>query len=72
MIVVNGDVFTVNPAAPKVQAFAVENGKFSAVGSNAEIRALADADTVVIDAAGNTVTPGFVDGHSHVSGDSPV
>jgi predicted amidohydrolase YtcJ len=72
LIVVNGDVFTVNPAAPRAQAFAVENGKFTAVGSNAEIRALADDETVVIDAAGNTVTPGFVDGHSHVSGDSPV
>ncbi len=72
LIVVNGDVFTVNPAAPKAQAFAVENGKFSAVGTNAEIRALADGDTAIIDAAGKTVTPGFVDGHSHVSGDSPV
>ncbi|MGI9261286.1 MAG: amidohydrolase family protein, partial [Woeseiaceae bacterium] len=72
LIVINGDVFTVDPAAPKAQAFAVENGRFAAVGSNAKIRALADDDTVIIDAAGNTVTPGFVDGHSHVSGDSPV
>ena len=72
LIVVNGDIHTVNPAAPRVEAFAVENGKFTAVGTNAQIRALADNDTVVIDAAGNTVTPGFIDGHSHVSGDSPV
>lgn len=72
LVVLNADVYTVNPAAPKAQAFAVENGRFSAVGSNAEIRALADSDTVIIDASGNTVTPGFIDGHSHVSGDSPV
>ena len=72
LIVVNGDVHTVDGNAPRVEAFAVEDGKFTAVGSNAEIRALADGDTRVIDAHGNTVTPGFVDGHSHVSGNSPA
>ncbi len=72
LIVVNGDVYTVDPATPRVQAFAIENGRFSAVGSNAEIRALANDDTQVIDANGNTVTPGFIDGHSHVSGNSPA
>lgn len=72
LIVVNGDVYTVDPSAPRVQAFAVEGGKFSAVGGDAEIRALADDDTRVIDAGGNSVTPGFIDGHSHVSGNSPA
>ena len=72
LIVVNGDVYTVDPDAPKVTAFAVEDGRFSAVGSDAEIRALADSGTRVIDAGGNTVTPGFIDGHSHVSGNSPA
>jgi predicted amidohydrolase YtcJ len=72
LIVINGDVYTVDPAAPRVQAFAVENGKFIALGTNAQIRALADNDTLIIDAGGNTVTPGFIDGHSHVSGNSPV
>lgn len=72
LIVVNGDIYTVNPTTQRVEAFAVENGKFTAVGTNAQIRALANEDTVVIDAAGNTITPGFIDGHSHVSGNSPV
>jgi predicted amidohydrolase YtcJ len=72
LIVVNGDIYTVDPGAPRVEAFAVENGKFTAVGSNAEIRALANADTRVIDTGGRTVTPGFIDGHSHVSGNAPV
>ncbi|MDA0681081.1 MAG: amidohydrolase [Proteobacteria bacterium] len=72
LIVINGDIYTVDPALPRAQAFAVEDGKFIAVGSNAEIRALTDDNTTVIDAGGNTVTPGFIDGHSHVSGDSPV
>ena len=71
LIVVNGDIYTVDPDAPRAEAFAVENGKFTAVGSNAQIRALADKKTRVIDANGSTVTPGFIDAHSHMSGDSP-
>jgi len=72
LIVINGDIYTVDPAAPRVEALAVENGRFTAVGSNAEMQALAGNDTRVIDAKGNTVTPGLIDGHSHVSGNSPV
>lgn len=72
LIVINGDVYTVDSTAPRVEAFAVEDGKFSAVGSSADIRALAGTDTTVIDAAGRTVTPGFIDGHSHMSGNSPA
>ena len=72
VIVVNGDVYTVDPGGPRVEAFAVEGSKFTAVGSNAEIRALADRNTTIIDAGGNTVLPGLIDGHSHVSGDSPA
>ncbi|NOX69806.1 MAG: amidohydrolase [Gammaproteobacteria bacterium] len=72
LIVINGDIYTVNPTTPRVEAFAVENGKFIAIGTNAQIRALADENTVVINAQGNTVTPGFIDGHAHVGGNSPV
>lgn len=72
VIVINGDVYTVDPDAPRVEAFALEDGKFTAVGSNAEIRALADGDTKIINAGGNTVLPGIIDGHSHVSGNSPA
>ena len=72
LIVINADVYTVDPNAPRVEAFAVKNGKFTAVGTTAEIQALADDETKVIDAKGDTVTPGFIDGHSHVSGTSRV
>lgn len=72
LIVINADVYTVDPNQAKVEAFAVEDGKFTAIGTNDEIQALADADTKIIDAEGHTVTPGFIDGHSHVSGTSRV
>lgn len=71
LIVVNGDVYTSDPAAARVQAFAVTGGKFSAVGTNEQMQALAGVGTQVINAMGNTVTPGLIDAHSHVSGDSP-
>lgn len=67
LVVVNADVRTVDPSKPKVQAFAVENGKFTATGTNDEIKVLADGDTKIIDAGGKTVTPGFIDGHTHLT-----
>lgn len=67
LVVVNADVRTVDPTKAKAEAFAVENGKFTAVGSNDEIRALVDAETKVLDAGGKTVTPGFIDGHTHLT-----
>src|SRR3974377_1463088 len=74
-IYVNGVVITVDPAKPYAEAFAVTNGRFSAVGSNAEIRRLAGPGLKVVDLKGMTVTPGFNDVHLHPVGvyedDSP-
>jgi hypothetical protein len=67
-IVVNARVYTVDPALPRADAFAVKNGRFVAVGSSADVRNLATARTRVIDAQQATVTPGFIDTHCHVSG----
>ena len=68
LIVVNARVYTVDAAQPRAEAFAVKDGRFVAVGSTADIRNLATARTRVIDAGGQTVTPGFIDTHCHVSG----
>ncbi|MFN8060220.1 MAG: amidohydrolase family protein [Vicinamibacterales bacterium] len=65
LILVNGRVFTVDPAQPRAEAFAVRNGRFVAVGRNDEIRPLATAGTQLVDAGGMTVVPGFIDAHSH-------
>ena len=69
LVVVNSRVITIDDRLPEAEAFAVQDGRFLAVGRSAEIRALAAAGrTEVIDAAGMTVTPGFIDAHSHPSG----
>lgn len=71
LIVINADVRTVDPDVPSAEAFAVTDGRFVAIGSNLEIRALAGNPTETIDAGGVTVIPGLIDGHTHlVSGSS--
>jgi len=64
-IVINAKVITVDPLHPTAQAFAIDNGRFTAVGTNAEILKLKTATTKVIDLKGMTVTPGFNDAHLH-------
>ena len=68
LVVVNARVYTVDDALPRAAAFAVKRGRFIAVGSNDDIRNLVGPNTDVIDAEGMTVTPGFIDTHSHPSG----
>ncbi len=64
-IVIDAKVITVDPNHPSAQAFAIDNGRFTAVGTNAEILKLKMASTNVIDLKGETVTPGFNDAHLH-------
>ena len=72
LVVVNARVYTVDDALPRAEAFAVKNGRFLAVGGNGDIQNLVKRGTQVIDAAGMTVTPGFIDGHCHPSGVSEL
>ncbi len=64
-IVINANVITVDAAHPAAQAFAIDNGRFTAVGTNAEILKLKTPTTQIIDLKGMTVTPGFNDAHLH-------
>jgi predicted amidohydrolase YtcJ len=68
LIVVNAVVHTMDSAAPRAQAFAVSASRFVAIGSSAEMRALAGPRTQVIDAKGATIVPGFIDTHNHAGG----
>ncbi|WP_166361239.1 amidohydrolase [Pseudomonas akapageensis] len=65
LVLFNGKVFTAEPGQPLAQAVAVENGKILKVGSDAEIKALADATTQQIDLGGKVLMPGMIDSHSH-------
>lgn len=65
LVFTNGKVFTGVPGQALAQALAVENGKILGVGSDAQINALADANTQRFDLAGKVLMPGMIDTHSH-------
>jgi len=68
LVVFNAKVYTVDDAAPRAQAFAVKNSRFIAVGTTAEMRALAGRNTQLFDAKQMTIVPGFADCHNHAPG----
>jgi hypothetical protein len=65
LLLVNGNVVTVDSEFSVAQAVAISDGRFVRVGRNPEVRALAGPDTRVVDLEGRTVVPGFIDTHSH-------
>jgi hypothetical protein len=65
-ILVNARIVTMDPLTPQVTALAVAGGRVAALGSDADIRALAGPGTEVIDAGGRLVLPGFQDTHIHL------
>ncbi|WP_419857387.1 amidohydrolase [Candidatus Palauibacter irciniicola] len=66
LVLLNGDVYTLDEARPAAEAIAVRGERIAVVGSNAEAEALVGPDTRVIDLDGAFVSPGFNDGHVHV------
>ncbi|MHC8380368.1 amidohydrolase [Pseudomonas sp. LB3P14] len=65
LVLLNGKIFTADRSQPKVQALAVQDGKVLQVGSDAQIKALIESGTQVIDLGGKTLMPGLIDSHSH-------
>ena len=66
-VVVNARVLTSDDNMPRAEAFAIRDDRFIAVGSSSDILNLASSRSEIIDAEGMTVTPGFIDAHSHPS-----
>jgi predicted amidohydrolase YtcJ len=70
LLVVNARVYTMDPRAPRADAFAVAAGRFTAVGANSDVKALAAKNTQIFDAKGMAVVPGFIDCHNHAGGET--
>jgi predicted amidohydrolase YtcJ len=68
LILVNGRLWTVDPARPEAEALAVWHGRILHVGTTAEVRRLAGQRTKTIDLQGRRVVPGFYDSHVHLLG----
>jgi predicted amidohydrolase YtcJ len=65
LVLLNGRVWTVNPAQPEAEAVACIGSHIVAVGSSAEVRGWIGPQTHVIDLHGRRVVPGFNDAHVH-------
>ena len=68
LVLLHGDIFTVDSAHPRAQAVAVSGNRIAAVGSDAEIQPWVGPKTRVVDLEGRLAIPGFIDGHGHYTG----
>ena len=65
LLLVNGAIYTQDERQPWVQALAVRDGHYVAVGANAAARRFSGPRTRVIDLHGRMLMPGLVDAHIH-------
>jgi predicted amidohydrolase YtcJ len=68
LILFNGKFWTQDPRFPEATAVAMQAGRILAVGSDAEILALAGSQAQAIDLGGRRVLPGLTDAHCHFQG----
>ncbi len=66
MVLHNGKIITVDPLNSIQQAIAIRGDRILAVGSDAEVLALAGAGAASVNLRGHTVIPGIVDIHAHL------
>jgi len=66
LVIVNGNIITVDAAQPRAEAVAVRGGLILAVGNSADMMALKGPGTESLDLAGATLIPGFIEAHAHL------
>lgn len=66
MVLVNGNIITVDDNFSIQSAVAIRDKKIIAVGSDQEINDYISSNTEVIDLDGKTVLPGLIDVHGHI------
>ena len=61
----NGVILTMDEEHPSAEAVLIQDNIILAVGTEAEIDALASSSAAVYDLQGHTLMPGFIDAHAH-------
>ncbi len=61
----NANIYTFDERQPRAEAAFVRDGRIAQLGTTDDILALA-GDAPVLDVDGQTVVPGFIDGHAHL------
>lgn len=65
LVFLNGRILTMDEARPQAEALAVQGEYIHALGSNAQMRALAEPKTQIVDLQGRMIVPGLIDSHIH-------
>jgi predicted amidohydrolase YtcJ len=68
LILQGGKIYTLDDAQPIVEAVAVKDGKIVFAGSAQAVEEFKSEKTKIFDLKGNTLTPGFIEGHGHIMG----
>ena len=68
LVLLNGKIITVDPEFSVVEALAIREGRFVAVGCNTEVAKVMGEETEVADLKGKCVLPGLIDSHLHMLG----
>ena len=66
LLLLNGRVYTVDPAKPWAEAVAIRGDRILAVGTTADIKGLGRQGARTIELKGAFVSPGFIDAHGHI------
>src|SRR5258708_6482795 len=64
LVLVNAKIFTADPAHPYAEALAIEEGRFTAIGTTAEVRRLVSPAIRILDVGGRLLNPGPHAGHA--------
>ncbi|MBL7006908.1 MAG: amidohydrolase [Spirochaetia bacterium] len=65
-VLINGSIITMDDEHPSAEAMAVTDGRIGAVGTTREILHCAGPLTNIVDLAGRTAVPGFIESHNHL------
>lgn len=68
VVLIHGNIVTMNPSQPLAQAVAIRSGVVAEVGTNIQVERWIGRDTKVVDLSGKTVVPGLIDTHVHMAG----
>src|SRR6185503_12906258 len=71
MVVRKANVITGDTNQPRAQAFAVADGRFVFVGNDDAVERFIGPRTHVLNLAGKTIVPGFIDAHAHPGPEYP-
>ncbi len=65
LVLLNGQIWTVDPDRPEASAVAINQNRILAVGQDSNVKELIGPETKVINLKGAFVLPGFIDAHTH-------